>query len=189
MISKSITTARRRFAAGSAVVGGSLLAVSGALQATDLNWTEDAVKTPAQHVTMALFAAGIVLVIPVLRELAGFVTSRARFAWIPLAAGQAGVAIASTVSNIRGVDASWFPAVAVAANLAWIVGTITLAVALYRSGRVPRLLALGLVAAYVGTIPLGSHGGCILSGCYFLACGYLLANSALERRTLQPATP
>jgi hypothetical protein len=60
---------------------------------------------------MALFAAGILLVIPALRELAGFVTSRARFAWIPVAVGQAGVAIASTVSKIRAVDASWFPAV------------------------------------------------------------------------------
>jgi hypothetical protein len=71
----------------------------------------------------------------------------------------------------------------------WIVGTITLAVALWRSGRVPRLLAFGLVAAYIGTIPFGSHGGWILSGSYFPACGYLLANGAPGRRTLQPATP
>ena len=53
-----LSTTPNRIAAYSAGVGGALLAASGALQATGLDWTENAVKTPAQHVTRARAGAG-----------------------------------------------------------------------------------------------------------------------------------
>jgi hypothetical protein len=158
-----------------AVLAGSLFAAVGALQATNLHWQENAVKTPLQHLTMALFAAALVASIPPVRQLA-----RGNRAWIAIAVGMLGVAAASTVSNIRGVDASWFPAVAVAANVLWIVGTLVFATALFRSGR--RLLGIGLVVAYVGAIPLAILGGGILTGCLWLAVAYLTTE------TLTPAT-
>ena len=52
----------------------------------------------------------------------------------------------------------------------------------------PRLVAVGLVVAYIGDDPVGSLGGGLVTGCYWLAVGYLLCLGALERRTLQPAT-
>jgi hypothetical protein len=177
-----------RLAAAGAAVGGTAFAVAGALQATGLNWTEDAVETPLQHLTMALFAIGLVAVIPTVAALARLARGRGRYGWIAIAVGQAGVAAAATVSNFRGVDAAWFPAVAVAANALWIVGTFTLAFALWRSRLVSRLVAAGLVVAYVGAIPVAGVGGGILTGCYWLAVGYLLTLGALERRTLRPAT-
>jgi hypothetical protein len=177
-----------RLAAAGAVVGGSAFAIVGALQATGLNWTENAVETPLQHLTMALFAVGLVAVVPAVAALGRTAGGRARYAWIAIAAGQIGVAAASTVSNARGVDASWFPAVAVAANAAWVLGTVTLAVVLYRARTVPRPIALGLVAAYVGAIPLAVHGGGIVTGCFWLAVAYLLSLGALERRVPQPVT-
>jgi hypothetical protein len=177
-----------RLAAAGAVVGGAAFAVVGALQATGLNWKENAVETPLQHLTMALFAVGLVAVVPAVAALGRLAGGRLRNGWIAIVVGQLGVAAASTVSNIRGVDSSWFPAVAVAANLLWIAGTFALAFALYRAARVPRLVAVGLVVAYIGAIPLAVKGGGIVTGFYWLALGYLLTLGALERRALQPAT-
>ena len=177
-----------RLAAAGAVVGGTAFAVVGALQATDLDWTENAVKTPLQHLTVALFAVGLLAVVPAVAALARTVSGRARYAWIAIAIGQTGVAAASSVSNAQGVDASWFPAVAVAANALWLGGTVTLAVALYRSRTVPRLVAVGLVVAYIGAIPFAVHGGGIVTGCFWLAVAYLLTLGALERRVPQPIT-
>jgi hypothetical protein len=165
-----------------ALTAGALFGAVGALQATGLDWTENAVKTPVQHLTMALYAAALIVVIPAVKALAENAGPRTRWGWIAIAAGQAGVAAASTVSNIRGVDASWFPAVAVAANLAWIVGTFTVAAGLFRSSR---LAAIGLVAAYVGAIPLAVHGGGLITGAYWLALATL---GGLGRRTLVAAT-
>jgi hypothetical protein len=166
----------------SALTAGALFGAVGALQATGLDWTENAVKTPAQHLTMALYAAALIVVIPAVRALAEKARPRTRWGWIAIAAGQAGVAAASTVSNIRGVDASWFPAVAVAANVLWIAGTFTLAAGLFRQSR---LAALGLVAAYIGAIPLAVHGGGLITGAYWLAIATL---GGLERRAAVAAT-
>jgi hypothetical protein len=176
-----------RFAAAAAFVGGAAFAVVGALQARGLDWTENAVETPLQHLTMALFAVALAATVPAAAVLSRFATGRGRLGWIGIAIGQTVVAAASTVSNVTGVDAAWFPAVAAAANLLWIVGTFALAFGLARGRSVPRLVAVGLVVAYIGAIPLATHGGGILTGCYWLAVGYLLTLGALERRELRPA--
>jgi len=82
----------------------------------------------------------------------------------------------------------WFPFVAGPANLAWAFCSIALAIALYRTARVPRGVSLGLVVAYLGIIPLSMIGGGIVAGAYWLAIGYLLSHGAIERRVLEPAT-
>jgi hypothetical protein len=92
------------------------------------------------------------------------------------------------VANIRGVDASWFPAAAIASNALWILGTLALAFALFRMRGIPRLVAVGLVVANNGAIPLAMVGGGIVTGCYWLALGYLLTFDALERHRLEPST-
>jgi hypothetical protein len=178
----------RNVAAAGAVAGGASFAVAGALQATDLHWQENAVQTPLQHLTMALFAVALVALVPAVAALGRVAGGRLRYGWLGIAVGQTAIAAASTASNIRGVDAAWFPAAAIAGNALWIVGTFALAVGVYRTRRVPQLVAVGLVVAYAGAIPLGVRGGGILTGCYWLAIGYLLTLDALERRTLQPVT-
>ena len=177
-----------RVAALSASIGGALLAVSGALQATGLDWTENTVETPAQHVTMSLFAAAFVALVPAVAYLGRLAPGRGRIGWIGIAIGQLGVAAASTASNLRGVDAAWFPAAAVAANALWIVGTLALAVALFRGRRVPRLIAVGLVVAYIGSIPLSIIGGGIVAGAYWLAVAYVFGLAAGYRPTLVQAS-
>jgi hypothetical protein len=168
-------TLTRRVAAAGAIVGGAAFAVAGALQVTGLDWKENAVETPLQHVAMALFAVALVSLVPALRALGR--------AWPVAAAGQLAIAAASTVSNIRGVDASWFPAAAIAGNAVWIAGTIALAVTLFR--RRSRLLAAGIVVAYLGAIPLAPLGGGLLTGAYWIAVGYLLGQQPEWMRPLQ----
>jgi hypothetical protein len=177
-----------RLAAAGAAVGGAAFAVAGALQATGLDWKENAVETPLQHVTMALFAVALVALVPAVAALGRLAGGRLRLGWIGIALGQVAIAAATTVSNVRGVDAAWFPAMAVAANGIWILGTFALALALYRARRVPRLVAVGLVIAYLGAIPLAMVGGGLVTGSYWLAIAYLLSFGALERRSLRPAT-
>jgi hypothetical protein len=177
-----------RLAAAGALLAGAAFAAEGALQATGLHWKENAVQTPLQHLTMALIAVALAAAVPAVASLGRLAGGRARHGWIGIAVGGLVVAGASTVSNIRGLDASWFPAAAIAANIVWIVGTLALAFALYRSRRVPRLVAIGVAVAYLGAIPFGSQGGGLVTGSYWLAVGYLLTLGALERRPLQPVT-
>jgi hypothetical protein len=186
-ITNMLSTISNRAGAASAGVGGALLAASGALQATGLDWTENAVKTPSQHVTMAFFAAALVTLVPAVGLLGRTAGGPLGRGWLALAVGQIGVAAASSVSNARGVDAGWFPAAAIAANALWIVGTLVLATALFRNRHVPRLLALGLVVAYVGSIPLSILGGGIVAGVYWLALSYLLSPRSGDRPALLPA--
>jgi hypothetical protein len=181
------STTRQRLTALAAIVGGAMAAASGALQATGLDWDGTAVETAPQHAAMALFAAGLVLTIPAVLALAEHATGKLRNGRYGIVAGQFAVAAAATVSNIRGDDPGWFPFVAGPANLVWLLGSIALAIALYRTARVPRAVAVGLVVAYLGTIPLNMVGGGIVAGSYWLAVGYLLSHGAIERRALEPA--
>jgi hypothetical protein len=181
------STTRRRLTALAAMAGGAMAAASGALQASGLDWDGSKVETVPQHVALGLFAAALVLTIPAVLALAGYADGRLRAGRYGIVAGQFAVAAAATVSNIRGDDASWFPAVAGPANLVWVAGSIALAIALYRTARVPRPVAVGIVGAYIGTIPLSMIGGGIIAGSFWLAVGYLLSHGAIERRALEPA--
>jgi hypothetical protein len=67
------------------------------------------------------------------------------------------------------------------------VGSIALAVSLKKAGRVPTAVAVGLPLTWVASIPLGSFGGALLAGAYWMAVAYLLANDALEQSAAQPA--
>jgi hypothetical protein len=175
-----------RLAAVGALFAGAGFAAAGALQATGLHWKENAVQTPLQHLTMALIALALVAAVPTVACLGRLCGGRARHGWIGVAVGSVVVAGASTVSNIRGVDASWFPAVAVAANMLWIVGTFALAFGLYLARRVPRLVAIGVVVAYLGAIPFGSQGGGLITGSYWLAVAYC---SPSARSSAEPSNP
>jgi hypothetical protein len=88
---------------------------------------------------------------------------------------------------VNGHDLGLFNVVAPLTNGAWLVGSIILAVSLKRAGRVPTAVAIGLPIAWVATIPLATVGGGVISGAYYLALGYLLANDTNEQAA--PAAP
>ena len=75
-------------------------------------------------------------------------------------------------------------------NALWLFGSIALAISLKRAGHVPRWVYLGLPIVWVGSIPLGTLGGGLIAGAYWLAVGYLLADGSLEiREPSQPPPP
>ena len=66
-------------------------------------------------------------------------------------------------------------------------GSIILAVARKRAGKVPTAIAAGLPMAWAGMIPLATFGGSVTAGAYYLAVGHTLANRGITRGN--PAAP
>jgi hypothetical protein len=56
-----------------------------------------------------------------------------------------------------------------------------LAVALKRAKQVPTLVAVGLPIAWIAMIPLGTHGGGLVIGAYWMLVGAFLAGRAMQR--------
>ena len=84
-------------------------------------------------------------------------------------------------SAVNGMDLAWFPLVATVANAAWLVGSIGLAVSLWRAGRLHRALAAAVVLVMPGTIFLSQLGGGVLVGAYLAALGWLLRSGQATR--------
>lgn len=165
-----------------AMAGGALFAADGALQLVHPQHTGSKVVGLAGQLNLAFFIAALVLIAPTFLALAryaraGWPAKAARAA----AAGTAVLGVTSVTSLVMGHDGPWFNVLAPLTNAAWLFGSIALAVALARAGRVPTAAAVGLPLAWIGTIPLATHGGGLLTGGYFLIAGYLLATAAIER--------
>src|ERR1700704_6558806 len=91
-----------------AIAGGATFAVLAALEVTHPHIDAVAVKTPAEHAILALFAAGMLLIAPAFFTLAQFGSRLA-----PAKAAAVGLvllAIGSTYANIRGGDPGWVQA-------------------------------------------------------------------------------
>ncbi len=85
-------------------------------------------------------------------------------------------------SAVNGEDLAFFPAVAAVANALWFLGSVALAVSLWRAGRVPRPVAGLLVLVMPCTIFLSQLGGGILAGAYLASLGLLLLRGQLDTR-------
>ena len=164
----------RRYAAVGAFVGAVAFASSGVLQLSGLNWVINKVQTTPQHVDMALFAVAIAATLPAFGWLGNQLGRLGRSAAAALIVGQLIICAITTESNIRGIDASWFNAAAAVANVLWVPPLIVLAVLAYRAAVLPRPLAVGIVVAYVGTIPLAMNGGGLLAAAYWALLGLYL---------------
>jgi hypothetical protein len=107
----------------------------------------------------------------------------ARSAWAArtAAAGAVLLTVGMISSAIRGEDFSWFPLVATVANAAWAIGSIALAVSLWRADRLHRALAAGVVLVMPGTIFLSQLGGGVLVGAYLAVLGWLLRRNQATR--------
>jgi hypothetical protein len=145
----------------------------------------------AGYLTLSFFVVALICVAPSFLALARRARPGiAQKAAVAAAAGTLVLGVTSIASLVNGSDLAIFNVIAPITNAAWLFGSIVLAVALKRSGRVSTFVAVGLPVAWVATVPLATVGGGVVSGAYYLAVGYLLANDALERRArtaIQPA--
>ena len=137
----------------------------------------------AGYLTLSFFTVFLISVGPSFFALARRARSgHAVKAAVAAAAGTLVLGLTSIASIVNGHDLGLFNVVAPITNAAWLVGSIVIAVSLKRAGTVPTAVAIGLPLAWLATIPLATVGGGVLSGVYYLAIGYLLANEAIERR-------
>jgi hypothetical protein len=169
-----------RLAALAGLAASAVLAVGGILQLTDEQSSQTTVVGVEEHVILASLTATLLLLAPLTRYL-GALAGRPRAATVAIT-GQLALAALTVISNVRGEDPSFFAAVAVPTNLMWFGGFVAIAIGLYRSGRVPRAIAIGLPLTWVAALPLSAVGGGLLAGAYFLVLGWLLAQGELPRR-------
>ena len=83
-------------------------------------------------------------------------------------------------SAINGEDLSFFPAVAMVANALWFLGSIALAVSLWRGSQVPRSLVVLLPLVTPVFLFLSQMGGGVPVGAYLAVVGWLLLRGQLD---------
>lgn len=145
---------------------------------------DDVVATTAAHVALSAMAFALVTTVAGLILLARSIPgSRAP---LVAGAGQLLLAVASTSSNIRGEDASWFVVAAPVANALWFFGSIAMARALRQAGA-SRPLAFGLPLVWAGAIPLSLLGFGVFSGAYWITVGLGAVLAIPTRPMVAPA--
>ena len=164
--------------AAAALAAGALQVAVGVLQAVDPGDTIPTLR-PVEHLVLGLYGASLLLLAPVHLRLGGL--SRARRSSLVAAGAMVLLALAMTATNLHNQDYSWFPAVAIPVNAAWLLGALALSVSLWRAGRVARWVAVLPVASLVFGLPLSQLGGSAVAGAGWLAVGALLRAGALER--------
>jgi hypothetical protein len=182
-----MTTTKDRLFAAATVIGGVFWAAFGALKVTHPGYLDTTkLQNGMEHVGMAGLAGALLLTIPGMLILARYATRREGA--IVAAIGMTALAALVTVSNIMGDDPAFFPAVAAPANLLWLGGSVALAVALRRAGRVSKAIAYLLPVVWITALPLSSVGGGLITGSYWITVGYLAYAGALERPAVTPVT-
>jgi hypothetical protein len=172
--------------AGGALVAGGLTEIVHSQRHAGNN-----VVGAAGYLALSFFVVALICMAPSFVALARSARPGvAQKAAIAAAAGTFVLGVTSITSLVNGSDLALFNVVAPLTNAAWLFGSVVLAVALKRAGRVSTFVAVGLPLAWVATIPFATVGGGVVAGGYYLAVGYLLANDAIERRArvvTQPA--
>jgi hypothetical protein len=174
-----------RLAAMAAVTAGAAWVAGAVFQVTGGHDSGEEVVGFSGHAILTLFTISLLLMGPAMFGLARHALSDlgARIA----TPGLVVLGLTCIVSNVQGEDPSFFVVVAPITNLLWLVGSIVLAVSLYKAGRIPRGLAIALPFMQVFALPLSAIGGPVVTGAYWIAVGYLMQQGALERQPA-PAT-
>ncbi|HJX19948.1 MAG TPA: hypothetical protein VJ454_03090, partial [Steroidobacteraceae bacterium] len=177
------TTLSARITGALTIAGGAAFAALAALEITHPHIHAIAVKTPAEHAILALFAAGMLLIAPAFFSLAEFGSRVA-----PAKAAASGLvllAIGSTYANVRGGDPGWFNALAGVTNLLWLGCSIWLAFNLYRNSNLHKAIPLMLPISWATTIVGARIGGGAVSGLYWVVVGVTLVSMGRTIRTFR----
>ena len=172
-----------KFAGRAAILGGAALVAGGVTEIVHSQRGADSqVVGVAGYHTLSFFIVALLSIAPSFIALARRARSRvAAWAALAAAAGTTILGLTSITSIVNGHDLALFNVLAPLTNAAWLLGSIILAVSLARTRRVPTTVAIGLPLTWVATIPLGTFGGGVMAGAYYLTIGYLMASDAIER--------
>ena len=176
---------QQRFGAMAALAAGAVWVASAVIQVTAGHPTGEEVEGFSGHATLTLFTIVLLLMGPAMFALARYAKSDlgARIA----TPGLIVLGLTCIVSNVQGHDPSFFVVVAPITNLLWLVGSVVLAVSLYKAGRIPRGLGIALPFMQIFALPLSAVGGSLITGAYWIAIGYLMQQGALENRAARNA--
>lgn len=166
----------------SALAGGAAFAADGIVQIVHSQNSGADVVGVAGYTNLSLFIVGLVLVSPAFIALARYTTSKLapKFA-LAAATGTFVLGVTCITSLVHGRDYAIFNVLAPLTNAAWLLGSIVVAVALKRAKTVPALVAIGLPVAWIAIIPLGTLGGGLVAGAYWMLVAAFLSSRVLER--------
>ncbi|GID30578.1 hypothetical protein [Paractinoplanes brasiliensis] len=166
------------YAGWAGLAGGVTSAVAGAIQTVRAE-NFDPVVDRTEHVLLTMIALTLVLWIPAYLGLGRRAGTRTGRIGAGLAAFGCGLlAFGTTSTNLHDRDYSWFSVVAVPANASWLIGSIMLAVACFRTRALPRWLAVATGLVMPLSIVLSQAGGNLLAGAIWGAVGWLLIVNA-----------
>jgi len=190
---EQFSTITDKLAGRAAILAGAAATASGVTQIVhSQRHSGNNVVGVAGYLTLSFFVVFLISVGPSFIALARRGRSKlGAKAALAAAAGTLVLGLTSITSLINGHDLGMFNVIAPVTNAAWLLGSVIIAVSLTRAGTVNTAGAVGLPIAWVATIPLGTLGGGVVAGAYYLAIGYLLVNDAIERRARiapQPAS-
>ena len=176
------------FAGHSALGGGAAFAADGVVQLVHSQHSGADVVGVAGYMNLSLFLVGLVLISPAFIALARRTRSKlAPKAALAASAGTFVLGVTCITSLVHGRDYGFFNVLAPLTNAAWLFGSIVLAVALKRAKTVPTLIAVGLPVSWIAMIPLGTLGGGLVIGAYWMLVGAYLG-ARVPERTPAPIT-
>jgi hypothetical protein len=172
---KRITMIHEHLAGTAASVAGLAFLATGIVQLVQTQrHTGARVVGVAGHLNLSFFILGLVALAPCLVALGRAGRTRAsRIAGLAGAAGTTALAITCLTSLVRGRDYGFFNIVGPITNLAWFAGSVTIAVALVRAGRLNVLVAIALPLAWASSVILAGFGGGVAGGACYLVLGYM----------------
>lgn len=173
------TSGRDRVAAVAALVGGLASLAIGVTQVLYPQDLDPAID-PRTRVILVGFTVVLWALVPVHLRLAARAGSRWG-AWLA-AVGTPLLSVGTITSAARGLDLEVFPAIAITANALWLVGSVALAVSLWRARRVPRWVSLGLLLVVPCSLLLSQMGGAVVPGVFLVILGLVLLGGRLDRR-------
>lgn len=176
---ETATRTRDRVGAVAALVAGVASFAIGVTQALYPQDTDPAID-PRTRLLLVAFTLVLWALVPVHLRLAARARSRWG-AWVACV-GTPLLTVGTITSAARGLDLEIFPVVAIAANALWFVGSIALAVSLWRARRVSPLLPVGLVVMVPCSLFLSQMGGAVVPGVWLVVVGLLMLGGRLDRR-------
>ena len=151
---QALSSISNRVAARTTTVAGATFAAGGLTEIVHFQrHSGNNVVGVAGYLTLSFFVVALICVAPSFIALARSARPGiAQKAAVAAAAGTLVLGVTSIASLINGSDLSLFNVVAPVTNAAWFFGSVVLAFALKRSGRVSTFVAVGLPVAWVAAI-------------------------------------
>jgi hypothetical protein len=169
------------FAGRAALAAGAAFGAEGVVQLVHSQHTGSKVVGLAGHLNLAFFIVGLLCAAPPIIALATLAKRGATQQVAALVAAATVLLGLTCISSlVMGHDGSWFNVIAPLTNAAWLLGSIAIAVALVPAERIPTPLAAALPIAWIGTIPLATLGGGLITGAYFFAVSHLLSQHEIR---------